>query len=121
MSLETDLYQSLRGYFSDRVYPLTFPQPVSDATWPSLRYSIISVDPGTDLCGDGGGVTSDTRVQFDIVAKTFAQMRTLRLQVLSELEDFVPPAIYSGEFEEYDADTKTYRASLDYVFYPSST
>lgn len=119
MSIESDLYQALRGLVSDRVYPLAFPQ-LTTPVWPAIRYSFISVDPGTDICGDGGNATSDTRVQIDIVAKTFEAMRSIRLQVLTAMESFDPPAIWQGEFDDFDAETKTYRASLDFVIYPSS-
>jgi hypothetical protein len=121
MSIESDLYQTLRGYVADRVYPLTFPQPVSDARWPSIRYTFISADPGEDICGDGGDGTADYRVQLDLVHTTYAALRVLRLQVLAAMDAFQPPAIWSGELEAYDAETKTYRSSLDFLLYPSST
>lgn len=121
MSIESDLYQALRGLVSDRVYPLTFPQGLTLPVWPAIRYAFVSADAATDLCGDNGDVTADVRVQVDAVALTFKDMRALRLQVLSAMEDFDPPAIWSGDFEEFDAETKTFRCSLDFVIYPSST
>ena len=45
----------------------------------------------------------------------------LRLSVLTALEMFTPPALCEGEGEQFDEATKTHRARLDFVFYPSST
>jgi hypothetical protein len=120
MSIESDLYQSLQSYVSGRAYPLIFPQG-TDARWPSIRYVFISADPGEDICGDGGDATADYRVQLDLVHTTYAALRVLRLQVLAAMDAFQPPAIWSGELEAYDAETKTYRSSLDFLLYPSST
>ena len=43
------------------------------------------------------------------------------VQVETALEMFTPPALCEGEGEQFDEATKTHRARLDFVFYPSST
>lgn len=107
---------------ANRVYPLTFIQPNGALpVWPAIRYSFISVIPATTVCGDGGDETADTRVQIDAVDKTFMAMRALRMEIMLAMLTFYPPAIFENDFEEYDADTKTYRVSLDYIIYKSST
>lgn len=119
MSLEA-IKSQIGAFVEGRIYNLTFPQPTADATWPAIRLVQVSADPGATICGDGGDL-ADIRVQIDIAARQFSQMRTIRLQVLTAMETFPTPAIWVGEFEEYDSETKTYRSSLDYVLYPSSS
>lgn len=122
MSIEADLFSRLKTLVANRVYPLTFIQPNGALpVWPAIRYSFISVIPATTVCGDGGDETADTRVQIDAVDKTFMAMRALRMEIMLAMLTFYPPAIFENDFEEYDADTKTYRVSLDYIIYKSST
>lgn len=120
MNLEVLLVAALKGFFQDRMYPNVFPQAPSTPVWPSLRYTIIDSSPVVDLCGDGGDETADTRVQFDIVALTYKQVQQLRDQVKTALAAFDPPAIWQGESNLWDIETRTHRCQLDYVFYPSS-
>jgi hypothetical protein len=72
------------------------------------------------VCGDSGEATADVRVQLDLVASTYTALRTLRTAVLAAMVPFATPAIWDGDGEEYDEETKTFRARIDYVIYPSS-
>ena len=36
------------------------------------------------------------------------------------MRDFSPPAILENSSDEYDAETKTYRCSVDYIVYKSA-
>ena len=98
------------------MFPLTGALPV----WPAIRYTFISVTPSVTICGDGGDATADTRIQLDIVDTTFTAARALRLQVMTAMQTFVPPAVFENSFSSYDEQTKTYREQLDYVTYASS-
>lgn len=121
MSIESDFYTAVQGLVAGRVYPLTFAQPTGLPTWPAIRYTFIDHSRDVTICGDGGAATADARMQVDVVAATYEDMRTLRLSVLTALEMFTPPALCEGEGEQFDEATKTHRARLDFVFYPSST
>ena len=121
MSIEADLFTTLKTLVANRVYPETFIQPNGALpVWPAIRYGLVSIVPATAICGDGGDETADTRVQLDVVDKTFIATRLLRYQVMQAMLNFNPPAIVQNSFSEYDADTKTFRASIDYVIYKST-
>jgi len=121
MSLEADLFTALGPLVSNRVYPETFIQPSGALpVWPSIRYDFVSTIPMRTLCKDSGDDAPDTRVQIDVVDKTFMQARALRRQVMTVMESFVPPAVMENDFHEYDTATKTFRVLLDYVIYKSS-
>jgi hypothetical protein len=120
MSLEDDLFNALRSLVGNRVAPVIFPQPPAVPTWPAIRYD-ISTTPIADLCGDGEDETSEHRVQLDVVAATFPQARSLRLQVMAVMAVFDPPAIIQFGFSDYDEGTKTYREVMQYLIHGSSS
>jgi Protein of unknown function (DUF3168) len=120
MSVETDLFTALSDLVGDRCYPITFPQTGGVPVWPAIRYTIVSVVPAIALCGDSGDEAADTRVQLDVVASTYTAMRALRLDVLTAMLTFVPPAIFENSSDQYDSETKTYRSQVDYIIYKSA-
>lgn len=115
------VFTALRGLVSDRCYPVIFPQPPAIPPWPAIRYQLISIEPIPDICGTDTGETDTTRVQIDYVAKTHGAAATLRDAARAALMLVDPPCVRDGGFETYDAETKTYRASDDYLFHPSSS
>lgn len=121
MSIEADLFAGLKTLVpSNRAYPLTFPQAPATPAWPSIRYTFISVDPAVALCGDSGDKSATSRAQIDCVTLAYTTTRALRLAVMAFMKSFSPPAVLDGSREEYDAETKTFRASLDFLIYASS-
>lgn len=120
MLLEDLLFGALKSLVGNRVAPVIFPQPPAVPTWPAIRYS-IDANPIIDICGDGDDSTADVSVQLDVVAKEFAQVRSLRLQVLSAMRTFAPPATLQFSTGEYDEETKTFREILRYNIHGSSS
>jgi hypothetical protein len=121
MTIEVDLFAELRSLTSGRVYPNVFPQPLSGTyVWPAIRYSLVSSVPIEDLCGDGDDQTAEVRVQIDVVATTYSAMRALRLQVLGKMVSFPTPARLDLSMDDYDDETKTHRAILQYMISGSS-
>jgi len=115
MSIEAELFSVLRTTVSDRVYPTVFPQPLSGLpVWPAIRYSIVSSTPVEDLCGDGDDTTADVRVQIDAVDVTYSKMLTLRLAVMEAMRALPTPARLAQSSNDYDDETKTHRAVLEY-------
>ena len=114
------IFTALSGLVSNRCYPSTFPQSPSVPTWPAIRYQLVGFETNPDLCGTDDGSTDDTRVQIDYVAMTHGAAVALRDQGRAALMLVDPPCVRDGGFETYDADTKTHRASDDYLFHPSS-
>ncbi len=119
MSIEADLTTALSGIVSDRFYAETFPQ-TDTPVWPAMRYLLWAVPLG-DLCGDGDDSDNDARVQLDLVAVGYAELRALRLQVRTVMAAFDPPAIQEDEVPGFDPETKTHRCVLTYMLHPSSS
>lgn len=121
MNVPQVIFQELRALVQDRVYPNTFPQGEPLPVWPAIRYTIVSEDPAGSLCGTNDEESDSIRVQFDIVAVTFAAMRTLKAQVIAALDNSDPPSVREpGGFETYDAETRTHRAVIDFTFHQST-
>src|SRR4051812_15153484 len=121
MTLEADIFNALKGLVSNRVYPLEFPQANGGVpVWPAIRYTIISSVPFLDICGDNDEPTDAVRVQIDIVDETYAGMKSLARAVRYAMAMFDPPATLEGGSEEFDAETRTRRTILDYLFHGSS-
>lgn len=117
MSVQTVVFQSLRALVADRVYPSAFPQGNPQPAWPAIRYTVVSSDAAAGLCGTGGEEGDDVRVQIDVVALTYASMRALKTLTIAALEGTDPPCHRApGGFETFDAETKTHRAVIDFVF-----
>ena len=121
MTIEADLFTKLKTLVANRVYPETFIQPNGALpVWPAIRYSFTSAVPDAAICGDSGDLAPDTRIQIDVVDRTFLATRTLSRSVMTAMETFAPPVILENGMHEYDAETKTYREILDYMIYKST-
>lgn len=116
------VFGALGPLVSGRAYPNTFPQPDNNQpmVWPAIRYTFISHDPIVDICGTDDGDTDDSRVQLDVVAKTYGAMDALRSQVRTAMDGLIVPVVRQQEFETFDTETKTHRAVMEYLFTPSS-
>lgn len=126
MSLEAEIFAAVKAFFAvpggstHRVYPLTFPQSPTTPEVPACRYVFISSEAIEDLCGTDGDATSNTRTQIDILDKTFVGARALRLQVIGAMSALPTPTRLAGGFDDYDAELKLFRCSVDFISYPSS-
>jgi len=122
MTVQTDIIAALGPLVGNRVHPNIFPQVEGGyADWPAIRFTIVDSVDTTDVCGSGAVNTDDVRVQIDIVAKGYTAMQSLTNSVIAALMDRTPPATRQGLGEEYDAASKTHRASVDFIFFQSST
>lgn len=119
MSIEVDLRSTLGTLVGNRVAPVVFPQPPAEPTWPAIRTS-VSYSPIIDICGDGDDTTSDITVQLDVVAETYDAGRALRLQVMTRMRTFTPPATLTFSSSEFDEETRTFREILQYSVHGSS-
>lgn len=120
MSVPQVVYTALRGLVSDRCWPNRFAQPDAAPVWPAIRYVVVDAAAEAGLCGTDSEDTDDVRVQIDLVASTYALMRTLKAQAIAALAATDPPCSRVSSFETYDAETRTHRAMLEYVFQQSS-
>lgn len=116
MTISIDIFNALQSLVGGRCYPDTFDQPDGGLpAWPSIRYQRIGGDVHADICGTGNGDGDTTLIQIDVVASTHAARETLIAQVRAAMEAFGTPTTLDGSpRNEYDAETKTYRSSMDY-------
>lgn len=119
MIIDGVVFQALKGLVDNRCYPNTFPQgqlPV----WPAIRYTLVSADPGPTVCGTDEGDADEYRVQIDCVDKSYGGAASLRDQVIATMQTVDPPTTRDTIFEDYDSETKTHRATVDYLLHPST-
>lgn len=125
MSLESQVFAALKPLVplqngGARVYPLILPQGQNTPITPAIRFQFISSETSTDVCGDGGDATANTRIQVDAYSVDFDTCRALRLQVIAAMTAMSTPTVWDGGFDDYEPDTKLYRCSMDFVTHPSS-
>lgn len=122
MSVATALYATLAPLVANRCYPNEFPQTSAGVlpAWPAIRYSLIGADHAPSLCGTGGEDGDTTTVQLDLVARDYTAAATLRAQVIAAMQTLDPPSTREGAFEQYDAETKTHRVTLQYQVHAST-
>lgn len=120
MSIESGLVTALSAIAGGQIYQDTIPQSVRAKAGRILRFSVISIEPAADLCGDDAEETGDRRVQLDVIADSAQDRADFRAQVLQAMTSFDPPAIFDGEQRSYESDVKKYVSTIDYLFYPSS-
>lgn len=105
-------------------YTRTFLQPRGGLpTWPAIRLVVVSSTPYPDACGDGGDAGADFRLQIDIASAASAgesAIQTLRASVMAGMAALGPEYILDGEFNDFDAETKTFRCTVDYLVHLSS-
>jgi len=107
--LEELVFTALGPLVAGAVHPVVIPQ---EATYPCIRYASISAIPESSLCGSSGLVR--TRLQLDLYAQQYAQIRALREQVISAMQAFPLENILSDEAEAFEADPKLFRRVLTY-------
>lgn len=121
MSHEVLIFNALKDLVDNRVYPDTFPQSPITPVWPAIRYSMIGGVIFEDACGSGSEETDSSEFQIDIVAINATQRATLRDQARTALNGLsVPTSLNIAPLQEYDAETKTYRAILRVTVHGSS-
>lgn len=115
------VYTALRGLVNDRCFPSRFPQDTNvPPEWPAIRYETFGANEAT-ISGTDTSRTDDTRVLIDVVARTRGALLHLREQVIEALQDTDPPCYRDGDdFKTWNPDTKTFRCTLQYLFFAST-
>jgi hypothetical protein len=110
-TLERKLYAALRDKLDSSVpvYPVMIPQ---DAPYPCVRYSTTLAVPASSLCGSSGLVNSS--VQIDVWAHEFAQLRGLREDILTVMQQFEMENILQSEMDLYEPDYRAYQRILSF-------
>lgn len=124
LSISKELKAALAPLVGQRVYARTFMQPSGQLPeWPAIRFVFVTPEIDDDICGDGGDDTANWNLQIDVVLgfkKGETAFQQLRQEVMAAIAALGAHYAWSGQREEFDADTKTNRCSLDYVVYQSS-
>lgn len=120
MSIEAQIFSSLKSLVSNRCYPNTFPQSPTKPTWPAIRYVRVATNINQDLIADEDDETSDIIIQIDVVGQTYASVQLLREQVIEAMKMLDPKGVWQNQFDTFDAETKTHRCILTFAFYQSS-
>jgi hypothetical protein len=121
MSVDTALHAALDPIFTSRVWANAFPQEPGTPAVPAVRFVVVSGDPTLDICAEDNEDTDDIRVQLDVIAATYAALKTIKAQVINAMKGLTPPAVRQpGGFEAFDDDVRAHRWSVDYVFSQSS-
>ena len=128
MIFETALYQHLSGTLgvtalaSTRIYPAPLPQQVS---LPAITYMQVSSVPIRTM---GGRQGRQPRIQIDCWATSPSARRQLAEAVIAALDHYsgtmggpggvtVRGAFLENDLDEYDPETKRYRAILDFIIH----
>jgi hypothetical protein len=109
MTIESDIFDSLKTLTSNRVYPLVMPQ---NATMPAIVYTRIANNPQNVL--EGGATLDQIRFQVDTYAITFFAARLLAAQVRSAMENAGFKATLQTEQDFFEVEVNYYRVSQDY-------
>lgn len=115
MDIEQLLVTTLGPFVGGRIFPNTFMQGDALPNWPAIRYN-LSGNTNPSACGSLGDDNDEVTVQIDIVDKTYALAKALRKSVIDALVATDPPCQRQFDFRTYDAETKTHRAVLTYLF-----
>ena len=119
MTVATEIYTALQSAVGGRCYPDTFMQPDGNLpVWPAIRYSIVGGDTHGDICGTGDGTQDTARVQIDVVGSSYESRDTVLTAVRAAMSTMsTPTTLQSTPRMEYENETKTYRAILDYYIH----
>ncbi len=121
MSLNSDIFTALRALVADRVTRDKFDQEAGTPTVPAIRYTLVGGTTWQDLCGDGDASTDDIRIQLDWIARTADERDALTPLIRAAMKTLSPPCVMQGPaLNTFDAQTKVYRATADWISYGSS-
>lgn len=116
MSVETNIFDTLKGLVSNRCYPVKAPDnPVA----PYIVYSIVTRTHENSLKGPSN--LSRARVQIDCHAETYAAVKSLAGQIRAAMtaSSFKPILLLDMDWMENDATVSTYlyRVTLEYAIW----
>lgn len=114
----------LRPLVGNRATTFMFPQRAGGGNWPAIRVTPITITGEASIDGDAGDEGADIRLQIDVVTDYTAGESAhgaLRAKVMSAMKELGPTYIWDGQQSMFDEPTRTFRTSLDYMVYLSTT
>jgi hypothetical protein len=121
VSLKSDIFDALKALVNNQVLPDKFDQEANAPIVPAIRYTLAGGATWEDLEGDGDDSTDDFRIQIDWIARTAEARDALTPLIRTAMKTLSPPCRMQGRpITTFDAETKVYRASADWISYGSS-
>lgn len=111
MSIQSDFYTLVGPLFSARLYPNVAPDtPVPPY---AVYFRVSGIEVSTLDTNGGSGNPSNTRLQLDVWAKTYAEAQSSAAAVKTALKDWAVENNVLLEQDMYEPDTKLHRVMLD--------
>lgn len=111
MTITSDFFTLVTSTFSARVYPNVAPE---DVTIPYCVYSRVAAVEQVTIDQNGGtGNASNTRLQADVYASTYAEAQTKAAAIKTALKTWAVENVVLGDQDFYESDTKLHRVMLD--------
>ena len=116
------VFAVLKTVFPGAAFASVFPQTDDRiaSRLPASRFQIVSAESSATVCGTDDRHTDDTRVQVDIVASDWDTLSTKVDETITAMQGASVPCVRENYFTTFDEETRVHRASIDFVFYPSS-
>lgn len=111
MSIQTEFFTLVSGLFAAQVYPNVAPEGVVPPYATYTRVSAVE-DPTLDTNGGAGNATN-TRLQIDVFATTYAAAQSSASAVKTALKGWAAENILLDEQDLYEPDTKLHRVLLE--------
>lgn len=110
-------HTGLNGLVAERIYPLRLPK---NYTVPAIVFQRVGTS--RTVCYDGPSQIANARFQFDIWARTYAEVKEIVAQLVTALLGFVGTMGETRvwvtdepmELDGYEPDTKLYRGTVDF-------
>lgn len=116
--MKAAVFNALKGLVSNRCWPDNFQQNAGQPQWPAIRVTVAGGTTWEDLCGDGGAGADDIRLQIDWVAEDPDTRTALGTSIRTAL-DAINLRLDGAVIETFDAETKTFRGTGDWIDYQS--
>ena len=110
--MEEVIFAELSHLVASKVYPMAAP---SNTTAPYMVYSRVAVTPEHNISGSAS--VDLLRMQVDIYAKDYSQVKQLAADARLSLESGAGKATLQSEIDLFEPDLPIYRVSQDYYFW----
>ncbi len=111
MSVQADFFLAISPVFSGRLYPSIASD--SAVTPYAVYFRVSSIEQSTLDPNGGDGNPTNTRLQLDIWAKSYAEAQSKAGEVKAVLKSWTVENNVGLEQDMYESETKLYRVMLD--------
>jgi hypothetical protein len=105
--IETIVYDKLNE-LNYPIYPIKLPQ---NASYPAITYIVVA-DNGQQDITQNSVYARDVRVQVDVWAKSYKEVKTIKAQVWAKLVELKANNLMA--VDGFESDTELYREIIDF-------